>query len=152
MRKTLRDIELNYSIIEKQACALVNSLYHFMSYDENNKIKAYVTYPTIKDAMSEKDCLGTRGKWVSEIHEYDLDIKPTKIIKGQGLAKMLIESNEEVIQMGENDQINVIVSELEHDELYVDIIYYWKNLACPYQLVYQKRTDLKLNSIKYCLT
>jgi hypothetical protein len=38
---------------------------------------------------------------VLKIQEYDLEIKPTKIIKGQGLAKMLTESNEEAIQMGE---------------------------------------------------
>jgi len=29
----------------------------------------------------------------TKIQEYDLDIKPTKLVKGQGLAKMLIESN-----------------------------------------------------------
>jgi hypothetical protein len=65
------------------------------------KIKAYVPYPTVKDVLSQQDCLGTRGKWVSKIQEYDLEIKPTKIIKGQGLAKMLTESNEEAIKMGE---------------------------------------------------
>jgi hypothetical protein len=35
---------------------------------------------------------------------------------------MLAESNEEAIQMGENEQVNV-VSEVEHDEWYSDIIY-----------------------------
>jgi hypothetical protein len=53
---------------------------------------------------------------VSNIQEYDLEIKPIKIIKGQGLAKMLIESNEEDIKMVENDQVNVVMSELAHDE------------------------------------
>jgi len=69
-----------------------------------------VPYPVVKDIISKQDCLGTRGKWVSKIQEYDLEIKPTNIIKGQVLAKILTESNEESIQMGENDQINVIVS------------------------------------------
>jgi len=46
------------------------------------------------------------------IQEYELNIKPTKIIKGQVLTKMLIENNEEVIRMGENDQVNVVLSEL----------------------------------------
>jgi hypothetical protein len=92
------------------AYALVKSLDHFMSYVGCNKIKVYVPYPAVKDILSKQDCLGTRGKWVSKIQEYDLEIKPTNIIKGQGLAKILTESNEESIQMGENDQINVIVS------------------------------------------
>jgi hypothetical protein len=30
-----------------------------------------------------------------------LDIKPSKIIEGQGLAKMLMEINQEYIEMGE---------------------------------------------------
>ena len=38
--------------------------------------------------MSQQDCLGIRAKWVSKIQEYDLEIKPTKLIKGQGLANM----------------------------------------------------------------
>jgi hypothetical protein len=69
-------------------------------------------------------------QWVSKIQEYDLEIKPTKIIKGQGLAQMLTENNQEAIQMGESEQINVVVSKLEHDEWYSDIIHYLKNFSC----------------------
>jgi hypothetical protein len=54
MRKTLRDVELNYSITEKQAYALVKSLKHFRSYVRYNKIKAYVPYPTVKDVLSQQ--------------------------------------------------------------------------------------------------
>ena len=82
--KVFRDSELNYSINEKQAYALVKSLKHFRNYAGYNKIKAYVPYPAVKDVLSQQDCMGTRGKWVSKIQEYDLEIKPTKIIKGQG--------------------------------------------------------------------
>ena len=74
--------------------------------------------------------MGTRGKWVSKIQEYDLEIKPTKIIKGQGLSQMLIKRNQDTIQMGESEQINVVVNELENDEWYSDIIHYLKNFSC----------------------
>jgi hypothetical protein len=96
--------------------------------------------------------MGTRGKWVSKIQEYDLEIKPTKIIKGQVLAQMLTERNQEAIQMGESEQINVVVSELEHDEWYSNTIYYLKNLSFPDHLVYYKRWALRLKAMKYCLT
>jgi hypothetical protein len=86
MRKGLRDSELNYSITEKKAYALVKSLKQFRNYVSYNKIKSYVPYPAVKDVLSQQDCMGTRRKWVSKIQEYDLEIKPTKIIKGQGLA------------------------------------------------------------------
>jgi hypothetical protein len=32
---------------------------------------------------------GKRGKWIATILEYDIEIKPTKLIKGQGLAKLM---------------------------------------------------------------
>ena len=103
MSKVLRDSELNYSITEKQAYALVKSLKHFRNYVGYNKIKAYVPYPAVKDVLSQQDCMGTRGKWVSKIHEYELEIKPTNIVKGQGLAQMLTESNQEAIHMVESE-------------------------------------------------
>ena len=36
---------------------------------------------------------GKRGKWIAIILEYDIEIKPTKLIKGQGLAKLMAELN-----------------------------------------------------------
>jgi hypothetical protein len=89
---------------------------------------------------------------VSKIKEYDLDIKPTESIKGQGLAKMLTESNEEANKMGKNDQVNVVMSELEHNECYFDIIYYLKNLSCLDHLVDHEIRALRLKAMKYCLT
>jgi hypothetical protein len=67
---------------------------------DTTKSKLMCLTPVVKDVLSQQDFLGTRGKWVLKIQEYNLEIKPTKIIKGQGLAKMLTESNEESIQMG----------------------------------------------------
>ena len=58
-----------------------------------------VPHSFVKDILAQKDCLGIRGKWVSKIQEYDLEIRPTKLIKGQGLAKMLTESNEKELGM-----------------------------------------------------
>jgi hypothetical protein len=109
-RKNLTDSKLNYTITEKQAYALVKSLKHFRTYVGYNKIKDFVPYPAVKDVLSQQDFLGSRGKWVSQIQEYDLEIKPSKIIKGQGLDKMMIKSNQEAIEVGEKEQINIINS------------------------------------------
>jgi transposase InsO family protein len=65
---------------------------------------------------------------------------------------MLTESNQEAIWMGESERINVVVSELEHDEWYSDIIYYLKNLSCIDHLVDHKRRTLTLKAMRYCLT
>jgi hypothetical protein len=89
MSKNLRGVELKYTINKNQDYTLVQSLHHFRIYVRYNKIIAYVPYPVVKDVLTQKECLGGRGKWVSKIQECDLYIKPTKIIKGKGLAKML---------------------------------------------------------------
>jgi len=44
-----------------------------------------------------------------------MEIKIGKIIKGQGLAKMLEESNEEAIEIGEKEQVNIVLRELEEE-------------------------------------
>jgi hypothetical protein len=152
MSKVLMDSEFKYSITKKQAYTLVKSLKHFRNYVDYNNIKAYVPYPIVKYVLSQQDCMGTRGKWVSKIQEYDLEIKPTKIVKGQGLSQMLTESNQETIQMGEKEQINMVVSEIEHDDWHSDIIYYLNNLLFLDHLVDYKRRALRLKAMKYCLT
>jgi hypothetical protein len=152
MRKVLRDLEMNYTIIEKQTYAPVKSLKHFRTYVGYNKIKAFVANPTPKHVLSQHDCLGSRGKWMSQIQKYDLEINPSKIIKGQGLAKMLTEGNQEAIEVGEKEQVNVVISETENDKWYSDIIYYLKNLTCLEHVVDHKRRALRLKSMKYYLT
>jgi hypothetical protein len=54
---------------------------------------AYVPSASVKDILIHPDIDGKRGKWITKILEFDLEIKPTKLIKGQGLAKLLAESN-----------------------------------------------------------
>ena len=91
--KTLRYFELKYNILEKQAYSLVKALNFFRIYVSHSKIIAYVPNTAIKDVLTQPDSEGKRGKWISKIMEYDVDIKPTKLVKGQGLAKLIAESN-----------------------------------------------------------
>ena len=68
--------------MEKHAYYLVNSLKYFRVYVGYSKIVGYVPHAGVKDILSQHDCLGIRGKWMSNIQEYDLKIKPNKLIKG----------------------------------------------------------------------
>jgi hypothetical protein len=36
---------------------------------------------------------GKRRKWIANILEFDLEVKPTKMIKGHGLVRLLAKSN-----------------------------------------------------------
>ena len=76
----------------------------------------YVPHSAVKDILSQQDCLGIRGKWVSKIQDHDLEIKPTKLIKGQGLAKMMIGENEQALgKICQNiSSSSAISTELQH--------------------------------------
>jgi hypothetical protein len=37
-----------------------------------------------------------RGNWMAVVQEFDLDIKLAKLVKGQGLCKLVVESQDQV--------------------------------------------------------
>ena len=79
--RALRDAPLKYNIMEKQALALVKALKDFRVYILHSHIIAFVPHTVVKDILSQ-DPDGKRGKWIAIILEYELEIKPTKLIKG----------------------------------------------------------------------
>jgi hypothetical protein len=91
--KSLRDVELRYDILEKKAYAMVKSLKSFRNYVLHSKVIAYVPNSAIKDILVQPVSDGKRDRWLSKIQEFDLEVKLTKLVKGQGLAKLLAESN-----------------------------------------------------------
>jgi hypothetical protein len=37
-----------------------------------------------------------RGNWMEVVQEFDLDIKPAKLVKGQGLCKLVAEAQDQI--------------------------------------------------------
>jgi hypothetical protein len=133
----------------------MKSLKHFRVFIEYSKVIGYVYNSAVKDVLSQVEGLGSRGRWITKIQEYDLKIKPTKLIKGQGLAKMLTESNEKALDMIcqiNNEKFPPNLLKLEQVEWYTNIIFYLKNLTCPSHLVGHKKRALRLKYSKYVLT
>jgi hypothetical protein len=91
--KALRDAKIKYEIMEKHAYALVKALKDFRVYVLHSRVTAYVPSASVKDILIQTYIDGRRGKWIAKILEFDLEINPTKLVKGKGLAKMLAESN-----------------------------------------------------------
>jgi len=54
---------------------------------------SHIPTSDVKDILTQPDREGRRGKWIAVLLEYDLEIKPTKLVKGQGLAKLIAQSN-----------------------------------------------------------
>jgi hypothetical protein len=51
---------------------------------------AYVPYPPIKMMLSQQLREGRWANWLAKLQEYDIEIKPLKVVKGQGLCKLLV--------------------------------------------------------------
>jgi hypothetical protein len=136
--KALRDAELQYEIMEKQAYALVKALKAFRVYVLHSKIIAYVPLAPVKDILIQPDIDGRRSKWIAKILEFDLEIKPTKLIKGQGLAKLLAESNCSALginfiheQAESSDKGSQSTVPLAACAWYKDILYFLQELRPP---------------------
>ena len=95
--KVLRDSMLKYNVIEKQAYALVKTLKYFRVYVLHSHVIAYVPNAVVKDILTQPNPDGRRGKWIAPLLEYDLHIKPTKLVKGRGLAQLMTRANFDVL-------------------------------------------------------
>jgi hypothetical protein len=80
--RALRDAKMRYDIMKKQAYALVKSLKAFRVYVLHSKIVAYVPSASVKEILIHLDIDGKRSKWIAKILEFDLEMKPTKLVKG----------------------------------------------------------------------
>ena len=80
--KTLRDSKLKYSTLGNQAYSPVKALKCFRIYILHSKIIAYVPNAAIKDILTQSYSEGKRRKWIAMIMQYDVEILPTKLVKG----------------------------------------------------------------------
>ena len=137
---------------------MVKALKAFKVYVLHSKIIAYVPSASVKDILIQPDIDGRRGKWIAKILEFDLEIKPTKLIKGQGLAKLLAESNcralginfinEQAESSNRGSQSTVPLAECTW---YKDILYFLQELKPLDGLGKSKARALKLKVVRYCL-
>ena len=59
----------------------------------HSKIVAYVPSAAIKDVLTQPNADGKRAKWISKMIEFNIELKPTKLVRGQGIAKLLAKEN-----------------------------------------------------------
>ena len=157
--KTLANAELKYNILEKQAYALVKAINDFRIFVLHSHIVAYVPSVVIKDILTQADPDGKRGKWIAKLLEYDIEIRPTKLVKGQGLEKLLNQSNLdcisinfsiEISEISENEEELVQISEkFLTSEWYRDVAFVLQHNRAPDNLSKSKARFTKLKSLRY---
>eukprot|EP00253_Pinus_taeda_P035356 PITA_35356 len=154
--KALRDAPLKYQIMEKQAYALVKAIKDFRIYILYSHIISYVPNGVVKDILTQEGIEGKSGKWIANILEYDIEIKPTKLIKGQGFAKLMTEANFQAVDINELDNEQEIVTPQINQAFlqspwYADICFVLLNLQAPPGLSRTKRRFLKMKASMFCI-
>ena len=136
------------------------ALNDFRVYILHSHIVAYVPSIVVKDILTQPDIEGRRAKWIAILLEYDLEIKHTKLIKGQGLAKLMAQSGVQDVDI--NFMYVTTTSENSHQEpeiyddflaspWYRDVIYVLKNMQAPPELTSTKARSVKLKYSRYCI-
>jgi hypothetical protein len=77
----------------------VKDLKYFRTYILHSHVISYVPNISLKDILTQPDLEGRRGKWIATLLEYDLEIKPMKLIKVQGLVNLMAHSYCNIVGM-----------------------------------------------------
>jgi hypothetical protein len=104
MSSTFKGTELNYPEVDQQAYFVFNAVNHFRSYLLKSRMKIIVPYPVVRNLLVQKELGEKRANWVTSLQEYDIEITPAQIVRGQGLCKLVTDLA--VGQQEENDMLN----------------------------------------------
>eukprot|EP00253_Pinus_taeda_P027520 PITA_27520 len=84
--------ELNYSEVEKQAFAVYKAVKHYRPFLLKAHTKVIVPFPSVRQLLIQRELGEKRANWVTALQEYDLEIKPAKIVRGQGFCRQNYDS------------------------------------------------------------
>ena len=92
MSSNFKGGELNYHEFEKQAFTVFKAVKHFCPYLLKSRTKVIVPFPEVRNLLVQKELDEKRAPWMTSLQEYDLEIKPSVVVKGQGLCKLAAEA------------------------------------------------------------
>ena len=158
--KALRDSTLKYDIMKKKEYAYVRALKEFRVYILHSHSTVFVPSAAIKDILTQAKPNGRRAKWISTLLEYGIEIRPTKLVKGQGLAKLMAQSNYEALGVKFFEPCIDFVAQAEEGKVhldflasswYKDIVHVLQNLQAPPELSKTHEISVKIKSTKFCI-
>ena len=92
MSSNFKGVELNYHEVDKKDFSIFKAVKHFLPYLLKSRTKVIVPYPLARNLLVQKDLGEKRAPWMTALQEYDLKIKPSMLVKGQGLCKLVAEA------------------------------------------------------------
>eukprot|EP00253_Pinus_taeda_P036378 PITA_36378 len=115
----LQGVELNYSEVEKQAFAVYKAVRHYRPFLLKAHTKVIVPFSSVRQLLIQRELEEKRANWVTTLQEYDLEIKPAKIVRGQGFCRLLagasnIPESSDTDQFEAINQISIVESESQN--------------------------------------
>jgi hypothetical protein len=97
-------------VVDQQTYIVFKDVKHFRSYLLKSRTKIVVPYPAVRNMLVQKELGEKRENWMTSLQEYDLEIVPAQIVRGQGLCKLVVDSVEKL-----ESQINTSTAN-QHNE------------------------------------
>jgi hypothetical protein len=136
------------------------ALKEFRAYILHSHTISYVPISSVKDILTQPNPEGRRGKWIVVLLEYDLEIKPTKLIKGKGVSKLMPKKSCELLGINfisdfsadsREENVSRVSQTFVDSPWYANIIYVLKNLQASPVLSKTKAKFLKLKETIFCI-
>ena len=84
----------------------------------------YVLDVVVKSVLTQQDVgCNARGLWIEKTQEYDIEIKPTKLVRGNALCREIVE-NKVVGELEESEEKQLVLAVGLQDTWFEDIAYF----------------------------
>jgi hypothetical protein len=109
-----------------------------------------VPYPAVRNLLVQKELGEKWENWMTSLQEYDLEITPAQIVRGQGLCKLVVDSVEEqqsqinVLTKNQHSQSQICCAQDVSNSWFDDIKFYLTHGSTPRHLDPKKRRALRL--------
>ena len=130
---------------------------HFWSYLLKSRTKVIVPYPTVRNLLVQKELGEKRENWMTSLQEYDLEITPAQIFRGQGLCKLAVDLVEEQeIQINTStfnqpDEKQISCAQVTGNSWYENIKFYLTHGSSPRNLDPKNKISLRIKSASFQL-
>lgn len=122
---------------------------------------------SVKNVLTQLYVDGRRAKWIAKLIEFNIELKPTKLVKGQGLSQLIAEENCKMLDincMGTNSEDVqteeatvgqghdwLLAENLASCEWYSRIAQILLKLEVPSGLSSSQARTIKLRTAKFCI-
>eukprot|EP00253_Pinus_taeda_P022331 PITA_22331 len=148
----LQGAELNYYEVEKQAFTVYKAVKHYIPFLLKAHTKVIVPFSAVRQLLIQRELGEKRENWVTTLQEYDFEIKPTNIVRGQGFCRLLAGASN-IQESGDTEHIEEIhqISITNSESQYADLIFYLKNGYAPPNLSYKNKRAIRLEAKNFII-